>query len=91
MLQGLASGFPWGLEWRKGEAEALLVVIEMANEDTLQGPASGCPFAILGSVPALPVKLSMNSITSLFFINHKTSQPLLKCIVYCNAEQDSGT
>lgn len=35
-----------GLQWREGKAEVLLGVSEMANKDTLQGPASGCPFAI---------------------------------------------
>lgn len=44
----------------------------------------------LGSVPALPVKLLMNSITSLFFTNSRMALALLKSIVYHNAEQNWG-
>lgn len=57
----------------------------------LTGSCLRVSFCHLGSVPALAVKLLMNSITLLFLINHKMSQPLLESIVYRNAEQDSGT
>lgn len=86
---GLTYGFPWGLAWREGW------VGSWCQWDSKWGHLTGSCLWVcvynLGSIPALAVKLLLNSITSLFFINHKMSQPLLKNNVYRSADQDSGT
>lgn len=88
---GLASGFPWGLEWREGAAEALFRFQWNGKWTPLTGSCLQEFSCHLGSVSALTVKLLMNGITALFIINRKMCQPLLGSIVYCSAEQDSGT